>query len=187
MQTFVLQCGQVLSFCELLRGESLQLVYAMLLRLTGKLIASGHEPQAVFYDNACKLLAMARSKRACFPPLTENFADMVILLDQLHRDNHEWCLTHLPEVDCRRPEVSRYTVGVDTQACEQFNDFVNDLTPPAREMTAGRYWVYWSAIFRLKNNWQLRQRGDLRQRYARGYMKQNPDVPRQRPRKNEAL
>ena len=67
MQTFVLQCGQVLSFCELLRGESLQLVYAMLLRLVGKLSASEHQPQAIFYDSACKLLSMARSKRNCYP------------------------------------------------------------------------------------------------------------------------
>ena len=53
MQTFVLQCGQVLAFCDFLRGESLQLVYAMLLRLVGMLRVRGHDIAAVFYDNAC--------------------------------------------------------------------------------------------------------------------------------------
>ena len=179
MQTFVLQCGMVLSFCELFRGESLHLVYAMLLRLVGKLKVRGYDAEAIFYDNACKLLAVARAKRGCYLPLTEYFAELTILLDKLHRDNHTWCLEHLPEVDCRRPEVSRFTDGVDTQACEQFNSFIQDLTPPALEMTEGRYWIWWSAIFRLKNQWTLSERSKLRARYARGHMKHNPDISRQ--------
>ena len=180
LQTFVLQCGQLLGFCELLRGESLQLVYAMLLRLVGKLHVRGYAPQAIFYDNACKLLSMARAKRHCYPPLTEIFAELTILLDQFHRDNHSWCLQHLPEVDCRRPEAKQYTDGVDTQACEQLNSFISDCTTPALEMTQGRYFLWWTALFRLKNAWALSERSKARARFARGYMKHDPDTVRQR-------
>ena len=178
MQTFVLQCGLLVSFCELFRGESLQLVYAMLLRLVAKFKVHGHDVQAIIYDNACKLLAVARSKRECFPPLTEVFAALPIILDKLHRDNHKWCLKHLPEVDCKSDENLRFVEGVDTQAAEQLNSFINDRTPPALEMTRGRYSVWWHALFRLRNGRMLSDRANLRARFARGHMKHDPDVVR---------
>ena len=170
----------LVDYWELLRGESLQLVYAGLLRLVGKLKTRGHDILAIFYDNACKLLAVARAKRHCFPPLTEFFAELVILLDQLHRDNHVWCLTNLPEVDCRRPEMKAYTEGVDTQACEQFNSFVTDRTLCSLEMTQGRFHMWWASLFRLKNARTLLEREHMRARFARGHMQQDPDKVRQR-------
>ena len=179
MQTFVLHCGLLVSFCELFRGESLQLVYAMLLRLVAKFKARGHDIQAIIYDNACKLLAVARAKRKCFPPLTELFAELPIILDALHRNNHVWCLENLPEVDCKRPENQRFTEGVDSQACEQHNTFVTDRTPPSLEMTGGRYLVWWNTLFCLKNARMLSERAKARARYARGHMKYDPDVVRQ--------
>ena len=179
LQTFTLQCGMLVDFCELLRGESLQLVYAMLLLLVGRLKQRGFEPKAIFYDNACKLLAVARAKRSCYPPLTELFADIKILLDKLHRGNHTWCLENLPEVDCCRPEMKQYTDGVDTQACEQLNSFISDCTPPALEMKQGRYLVWWSSLFRLKNDRTFSEREKARARFARGHMKNDPDKVRQ--------
>ena len=37
------------------------------------------------FGNACELLAKAREEPHCYPPLTEMFASLVILLD------HTWC------------------------------------------------------------------------------------------------
>ena len=112
-------------------------------------------------------------------PLTGLFAQLPIILDGLHRDNHKWCLENLPEVDCNREENKKYTAGVDSQEAEQFNSFVTDHTPSALEMTRGRFLVWWHSLFRLKNDRTLSERAKLRVRYERGHMKYDPDVPRQ--------
>ena len=98
--------------------------------------------EAVFYDNACKLLALARSKKNMFPPLTTAFASLKILLDQFHRDNHVWCLKNLPEVDCQSEANEQWVDGVNSQACEDMNSFINDRTVPSLEMTKGRFSVF---------------------------------------------
>jgi len=157
----------------------LQLVYAILLRLVAKFKARGHDVQAIIYDNACKLLAVALAKRQCFPPLTELFATLAIILDGLHRDNHKWCLKNLPQVDCKSDENQRFTKGVDSQACEQLNSFISDRTPPSLEMTQGRFLLWWNIIFRLRNARILSERAKLRARFARGYIKHDPDGVRQ--------
>lgn len=217
MQTFMLQCGQLLDWSELYKGESLQLVYACLLTLDPaseclRLVSVRVEVAsvrgcvyflllilfflvevqslrlhdvtvaAIFYDNACKLLSVARSKRDQCPPWTQTIADTPILLDALHRNNHSWCLVNLPEVDCQRPENKHLVEGANTQVCEEFNRFLADHTPSALEMTRGRYHVYWWSLFRAKNARLLAERDKLRARFRRGFMHQSPDEPLKRAR-----
>ena len=117
---------------------------------------------AVFYDNACKLLALARAKKDLHPPLTTVFSSLKILLDQFHRNNHVWCLENLLEVDCQSAANRDFVDGVNSQACEEMNSFINDRTVPSLEMTKGRYYVYWYALFRLKNERTTEQRGYAR-------------------------
>ena len=141
--------------------------------------------EAVFYDNACKLLALARSKKNMFPPLTTAFASLKILLDQFHRDNHVWSLKNLPEVDCQSEANEQWVDGVNSQACEEMNSFINYRTVPSLEMTKGRYYVYWYALFRLKNERTMEERALARQRFSRGYILQDPDkvVQKKTPRR----
>ena len=136
----------------------------------------GKNDEAVFYDNACKLLAVARAKQDLYPPYTDLFAQLKILLDQFHRNNHVWCLKNLPEVDCQSEANKQWVDGVNSQACEEMNSFINDRTVPSLEMTKGRYYVYWYALFRLKNERTTDQRGYARQRFRRGHMRQDPDI-----------
>ena len=131
--------------------------------------------RAIFYDKACKLLAVARAKKDLHPPWTTVFVLLKILLDQFHRNNHAWCLENLPEVDCQSAANRDFVDGVNSQACEEMNNFINDRTVPSLEMTKGRYYVYWYALFRMKNARTLAQRCLARQRYLRGFMRQDPD------------
>ena len=139
------------------------------LRDKGKMV------EAVFYDNACKLLAVARAKQHLFPPYTDLSAQLKILLDQFHRNNHVWCLKNLPEVDCQSEPNKKWVDGVNSQACEDMNSFINDRTVPSLEMTKGLYYVYWYALFRLKNERTTEQRALARQRFVRGHIRQDPD------------
>lgn len=131
--------------------------------------------KAIFYDNACKLFALVRSKKDMCPPMTDMLAKIKILLDQVHRDNHVWCLENLPEVDCKSAANEEFVDGVNTQACEEMNSFINDHTVASLEMTKGRYYIYWYALFRMKNARTLAERRLARQRFARGFAKQDPD------------
>ena len=55
---------------------------------------------ALGYDNACKLLSLARVKETQYLPWTKSFVEEVrMVLDRFHRDNHTWCLNNMPEVD----------------------------------------------------------------------------------------
>ena len=141
----------------------------------------GHRVDAILYDHACKLLAVARAKSQMFLPRTERLAKIPIILDDFHRNNHTWCLREMPEVDCKRPENLKYVQNVNSQACEQFHSFMTEHTPSALEMSRGRYAVYWWALCDLKNMRQLEERVKNRKRFVRGYMQHNPDVPRSRP------
>ena len=171
-------CGSGLSqgVCVLSITDSFFLVEVQSLRLHDVTVA------AIFYDNACKLLSVARSKRDQCPPWTQTIADTPILLDALHRNNHSWCLVNLPEVDCQRPENKHLVEGANTQVCEEFNRFLADHTPSALEMTRGRYHVYWWSLFRAKNARLLAERDKLRARFRRGFMHQSPDEPLKRAR-----
>ena len=111
------------------------------LRDKGKLV------EAVFYDNVCKLLTVARAKQNLSPLCTTIFADLKILLGQTHRNNQVWCLKNLPELDWQSEVNEKWVDGVISQACEEMNSFTNDRTVPSLEMTKGRNYVYWHASF----------------------------------------
>ena len=181
MQTFLLHCGILLHWVEIYRGESLQLIYAELLGLLQRLQQRNRKIDLVLYDNACKLLTVARAKRHCHPPLTETLAQTKFCLDAFHRNNHVWCLQHLPEVDPQTAENQTVMSGINSQACEEYNCFLTNHTPVALEMTGGRYHIYYWTLARLKNDRLLSERAKLRARFARGFMQQDPDVPRQSP------
>ena len=82
----------------------------------------------------------------------------------------------LSEVDCQSEANEQWVDGVNSQACEEMNSFINDRTVPSLEMTKGRYYVYWYALFRLKNERTTEQRGYARQRFRRGHIRQDPDI-----------
>ena len=181
MQTFLLHCGVLLHWVEIYRGESLQLIYAELLGLLQRLQQLNRKIDLVLYDNACKLLTLTRAKRHCYLPLTETLAQTKFCLDAFHRNNHVWCLQHLPEVDPQAPNNQTFMSGINSQACEEYNCFLTNHTPVALEMTGGRYHIYYWTLARLKNDRLLSERAKLRARFARGFMQQDPDVPRQSP------
>ena len=56
-----------------------------------------------------------------------------------------------------------------------------DRTVPLLEMTTGRYYVYWSALFRLKNAQTIDRRDYARRLFRRGHMLLDPDKVVQRP------
>ena len=60
-ETCVLSCGLLVSWLELWKGESLQLVYALLRSVVAVLRVNGINVKCVFYDNACKLLSAVKA------------------------------------------------------------------------------------------------------------------------------
>ena len=145
-------------------GESLQLVYALLLRVYKALEAANVPVRVVFYDVACKLYAVAQGKKNSFPPLTEQVAGLKYLLDGFHRDNHVWCLQHMPHVDPERPENQEWRRHTNSEAAEQLNSWISGRAVAATEMTYARYFVYWHALFREHNAWLVRQQDRLPKR-----------------------
>ena len=136
----------------------------------------------VAYDNACKLSAMATSKAKASPPYTELLSATRFLLDRFHRDNHKWCLTHMPSVDPERPENKKLLENVNTEACEQYNSWISDHTRPACGMSEARFAIYWWVMFLEHNAWLTSQAAAQRRRYARGHMQHDPDKVRRDPR-----
>ena len=182
IETCVLPCGLLFDWLELWKGESLQLVYALALRVTKAILAADLKVAVVAYDNACKLLAMARSKKACSPPETGLLALVRFLLDRFHRDNHHWCLKNMPEVDPETPENRKLLENVNTQGCEQLNNWISDHTRPACGMSESRFAIYWWVMFREHNCWLSDQSAALRRRFARDHMQHDPDKVRRDPR-----
>ena len=85
-----------------------------------------------------KLLAVAGAKQQLYPLYTELFAQLRTLLDKPHRNNHFWCLKNLAEVECQSESNKQWVGGVNSQACEDMNSFINDRMVPSLEMTKGR-------------------------------------------------
>ena len=52
---------------ELFKGECLEVVYALVAELTQRMHEAGHKMEVVFYDNACKLRALALKKKFFAP------------------------------------------------------------------------------------------------------------------------
>jgi hypothetical protein len=184
MATAVLPCGLLLDWLELWVGESLQLIYVLVARAYSAMESGGCPPSVVFYDNACKLLALVRAKAHLHPPLTEALAMIRFLLDGLHRDNHTWCLQNLPEVDPEREENLHFREDFNTQAAEEYNSWINERTLAAAEMTGAHYNIYWWSLFNDHNTWLEQQASAFRRRYARGHMANDPDRPRHRTRQS---
>ena len=147
--------GLIVDWLELYKGESVQVVYALLLQVIKAFKESGCEAKVAFYDNACKLLAVARRLSSAYQPWTGLASKVRYLLDGFHRDNHTWCLSHMPDVDPERPENLHLSENVNTQACEQYNSWINSHTLPACEMTEGHFHIYWWAMFHEHNKWLL--------------------------------
>ena len=96
------------------------------------------------YDNACKLLSMARVKKNDFLPWTKSLAEEVrIVLDGFHRDNHTWCLNALPEVDPLHPANEKFLASKNTEACEQLNSWISPRTRMCLEMTRAHFQLHW--------------------------------------------
>ena len=179
--TFVLTCGYLADWVELWRGERLELVYAFLLRVYRDLKLLGVVLQCIGYDNACKLLLMARARQDGRPPWSQTFArDIAIVLDNFHRGNHTWCLAHLPEVDPEQPRNAALMSDKNTEACEQLNSWISLRTRASLELPPGRFLIYWWTLFVAHNAWVESQHAAKRRRFARGGVKQDPDKPKRK-------
>ena len=116
----------------------MELVYIFLLRIFRDLKEFGQVLRVIGYDNACKLLLLARARRQQFPPLTEDFlSSLTFVLDNFHRKNHTWCLEHLPEIDPKTAENQALMGMKNTEACEQHNSWISNRTRTSLEMPPG--------------------------------------------------
>ena len=98
--TCVLSCGFMADWMEMWRGEQLELVYAFLLQFYKDLYNVGIFLKSLGYDNACKLLTVARRHQDRHLPWPKSFVeDVAIVLDNFHRRNHTLCVKSMPEVD----------------------------------------------------------------------------------------
>jgi hypothetical protein len=177
--TCVLSCGYLADWVELWRGEQLELVYAFLLRFYKDMRIRGVTLECIGYDNACKLLAMARTKRDTIPPWTADFVDkLAIVLDNFHRDNHTWCLVHMKEVDPQNKTNVPLLADKNTEACEQLNSWITLRTRASFELPPGRFLIYWWMLLSAHNEWLEEEAACKRRRYSRGGMKHDPDRPK---------
>ena len=178
--TGVLQCGYLVDWQELWRGEAIEVVYLFFLRLYKDLATLKVFIQVIGYDNACQLLAFARTKRDHHAPWTQEFVDNVkMILDGFHKGNHTWCLENLPEVNPDNKENAKLMEGKNSEACEQLNSWISRHTASCLEMTPGRFAVYWWVLFREHNSDLEEQAASKRRRFAQGGMKHDPDIARQ--------
>ena len=99
------------------------------------------------YDNACKLLAYARKHKEARLPLTQEYIQQVsMFLDRFHKDNHTWCLTHMPEVNPENADIANLIQNRNTEACEQLNSWISHHTLSSLEMAPGAFGIYWWSI-----------------------------------------
>ena len=157
----------------------MEVMYLFFLQLFKDLSELRLAIEVIGYDNACQLLAFAKSKRELHKPWSLEFLDKVrMILDGFHKGNHTWCLKNLPEVNPDTEANSKLMAGKKSESCEQLNSWINWHTASGREMTPGHFGVYWWAIFREHNAWIVEQAESKRRRYARGHMKHDPDLAR---------
>ena len=132
--------------------------------------------QCIGYDNACKLLRMARERQNdCLPWSLEFVRDVAIVLDNFHRNNHTWCLKTSPEVDPQKESNERFVDGKNTVACEQLNSWTSLRTRTNVEFPPGRFLIYWWTLLASHNGWIERKAASMRRRYARGGLRYDPD------------
>ena len=177
--TAVLSCGLLADWIEVYRGESIELVYIFALRLHRSLQEMGTRVGAFGYDNACKLLSLARVVAGECKPWSESFVHLPkFVLDRFHRDNHTWCLNNMPEVDPLAPCNADLLESQNTEACEELNSWISGRTSSVLEMTRGHFEVYWWTMFKEHNDWLCQQAECKRRRYARGGLARDPDKAR---------
>ncbi len=111
--------------------------------------------EAGVYDSACKLLSLVRTKFSLLPSTAIRFAFLKILLEQLRRNHHVWCLVNLPEVVCERNVNQHLGDGTHSHVCEDTNSLIDDRTVPSCEITRGRFYVFGMHCFvgRLIQQW----------------------------------
>ena len=166
------------------RGEQLELVYAFLLQFYKDLYSVGIFLQSLGYDNACKLLAVARKNQDRHLPWSKSFVeDVAIVLDNFHRRNHTWCLKNMPEVDPLGEKNAALLAGKNTEACEQLNSWINSRSRSALEMPPGRFMIYWWTLLVSHNEWLEAEAACMRRRFAKGGLQHDPDVPRRKSAK----
>ncbi|CAE7234455.1 unnamed protein product [Symbiodinium sp. CCMP2456] len=166
--TCVTSCGYMADFVEMWRGEQLELVYAFSLSFLKDMTQRGVVVRCLAYDNACHLLQKARENRHVAGDISRSFAsDLAIVLDNFHRDNHKWCLQHLPEVDPKHPDNTGLLAGKNTQACEQLNSWITHRTKSSLDMPPGRFQVFWWTILLEHNAWIQEEAAAARRRAAR--------------------
>ena len=128
-----LQACVAVFFCP--AGEQLDLVYAFSLNFEKDMTQRGVAVRCLAYDNACHLLQKARDNRHVAGDISRSLAsDLAIVLDNFHRDNHTWCLQHLPQVDPKHPANTALLEGKNTQACEQLNSWITHRTKSSLDM-----------------------------------------------------
>ena len=117
-----LHCDNTMWLIGRLGGESIEAVYIFALQLHRDASELGFPIKCIGYDNACKLLAMARMKAEACPPWTQSLAqELQFVSDRFHRDNHTWCLNHMSEVDPLQPKNAKLLANKNTEAAEQLN------------------------------------------------------------------
>ena len=121
-------------------GDYLIQVHALLGTVVNK-----RSVQFVFYDNACALARFSRMpSRSGGTDISRRLADLVLVLDSFHIGNHTACVD--PDNSLYMPEVLRNQHGeiqdVNTQSCEQFFAWIDDLCPIAYSMTPAVYKMF---------------------------------------------
>ena len=123
--TAVFACGYLADWQELWRGESIEVMYVFFLCLHKGFKSLGLQVDVIGYDNACRVLAFARSVKDRQPPWTSEFAENVnMVLDNFHKGNHTWCLANLPEVNPDTETNAKLLHGKNTEACEQLSSWI---------------------------------------------------------------
>ena len=156
----VLPCGLIIDWAPVWRGESLHFAFLLLMRVLEPLADSGIPAKAILYDWACKLLRFVRRRKDACPPWSQLVAELPIILDRFHGDNHVWCLRELPAVDPFTERSEALLAGVQLEdACEQCNAFVTPRAHPLhpKEFNQGEYVAFWRQLFMARNRHLVRQ------------------------------
>ena len=86
----------------------------------------------------------------------------------------------MPHLDPQKDENKAFVENVNSQSAEQLNRFISERAYVSREMTRGRYSVYWWVMFINHNRWLCKEACASRHRFARGHMNHDPDKTRVR-------
>ena len=91
----------------------------------------------------------------------------------------------MPEVDPAASHNAKLLDKASTEACEQYSSWISNHTRAPYNMSYGRYYVFWWAMFAAHNAWLVESAMAKRRRFARGHMATDPDKVRRHPRCGE--